>query len=60
MITIISGTNRPDSSTLKVARQVEGIYRKLQVEVQLLDLQELPKEIFESLTSWFCNPHTQT
>ena len=45
MITIISGTNRPDSSTLKIAREVEDIYRKLEVETQLLDLQELPKEI---------------
>ena len=47
MITIISGTNRPDSSTLKIAREVEDIYRKLEVETQLLDLQELPNEIFE-------------
>ena len=47
MITIISGTNRPDSSTLKIAREVEDIYRKLEVETQLLDLQELPKEIFD-------------
>ena len=47
MITIISGTNRPDSSTLEIAREVEDIYRKLEVETQLLDLQELPKEIFQ-------------
>ncbi len=47
MITIISGTNRPDSSTLKVARAVENIYRKIEVETQLLDLQDLPSEIFD-------------
>ena len=44
MITIIAGTNRPDSSTLKIAREVEDIYRKLEVKTQLLDLQELPQE----------------
>ena len=47
MITIISGTNRPDSSTLKIARAVEGIYRNLEVETCLLDLQELPQQIFD-------------
>ncbi len=47
MITIISGTNRPDSSTLKVARAVESIYRNNEVKTQLLDLQELPSEIYD-------------
>jgi NAD(P)H-dependent FMN reductase len=46
MITIISGTNRPDSNTRKIAVLIEGIYQKASVPVQLLDLAELPPEIF--------------
>jgi len=46
MILIISGTNRPDSSTRKVARHIEAIYKTLAVEFQVLDLAELPPEIF--------------
>src|SRR4030095_15471599 len=55
MILIISGTNRPDSNTLKVARRVEGIYETLGVEFQVLDLAELPPEIF-SPTSHAAKP----
>ena len=46
MITIISGTNRPGSNTRKVAAKVETIYKTLDVEVQVLDLVELPPELF--------------
>lgn len=46
MIVIISGTNRPGSNTRKVAVHVAAIYRQLNVATQLLDLQELPPELF--------------
>ena len=46
MIVIISGTNRPGSNTRKVAAHVAGIYESLNVPAQLLDLAELPPEIF--------------
>ena len=46
MIVIISGTNRPGSNTRKVTAHVEGIYKSLGVATQLLDLAEMPPEIF--------------
>jgi NAD(P)H-dependent FMN reductase len=46
MIVILSGTNRPGSNTRKVAARLEAIYRALGVEFQLLDLAEMPPEIF--------------
>lgn len=47
MITVISGTNRPASNTVKVARlAVEGLHRAGE-EVKLIDLTELPAEIFD-------------
>ena len=46
MLTILSGTNRPGSNTRKVAAQVEAIYRNLGVTPRLLDLAQLPPEIF--------------
>lgn len=46
MIAIISGTNRPDSNTRKVAGEIEEIYSGLNVETRMLDLAELPSEIF--------------
>jgi NAD(P)H-dependent FMN reductase len=46
MILIISGTNRPESNTRKVARRVEAVYDALAVAFQVLDLAELPPEIF--------------
>jgi chromate reductase len=46
MIVIISGTNRPGSNTRKVTAQVESIYKSLGVKIQLLDLAEMPPEIF--------------
>jgi len=45
-ITILSGTNRPDSNTRKVAGEVAGIYEKLRNPAALLDLADLPPEIF--------------
>jgi chromate reductase len=46
MIVIISGTNRPSSNTRKVTAHVEAIYQSLGVPFQVLDLAELPPEIF--------------
>ena len=46
MITLIVGTNRPDSNTRKVARHVEEIYAGLKVPLHVLDLAHLPPEIF--------------
>lgn len=46
MIVIISGTNRPASNTRKVTARVESSYKALGVKTQVLDLAELPSEIF--------------
>jgi chromate reductase len=46
MIVLIVGTNRPGSNTRKVARQVEEMYTRLQAPHSVLDLAELPAEIF--------------
>jgi chromate reductase len=55
MIVIISGTNRPGSNTRKVTTQVEAIYNTLGVKTQVLNLAELPPEIF-SPTSYAEKP----
>jgi len=46
MIVIIAGTNRPGSNTRKVTTHVETVYHSLGVPVQVLDLAEMPLEIF--------------
>jgi chromate reductase len=46
MLTLIIGTNRPGSNARKVARQVEEIYAALKVPLHVLDLAQLPPEIF--------------
>jgi chromate reductase, NAD(P)H dehydrogenase (quinone) len=46
MITLIIGTNRPGSNSRKVARHVEEIYAGLKVPLHVLDLAQLPPEIF--------------
>lgn len=46
MMTLIIGTNRPGSNTRKVARHVEEIYAALKVPLHILDLAEMPQEIF--------------
>ena len=48
MITLLVGTNRPGSNTRKVGRQVEEIYSELKVPLRVLDLAELPPEIFSA------------
>jgi NAD(P)H-dependent FMN reductase len=46
MIALIVGTNRPGSNTRKVAKHLEGIYAELKIPVTVIDLAELPPEIF--------------
>lgn len=46
MIALIVGTNRPGSSTRKVARHLEEIYNELKVPLKVLDLAQMPPEIF--------------
>lgn len=46
MMTLLIGTNRPDSNTRKVARHVEEVYAGLKVPLRILDLAQLPQEIF--------------
>lgn len=47
MIDVIVGTNRAGSSTRQLALCVEGIYRELGASVRLIDLMELPPEIYK-------------
>ena len=46
MITLISGTNRPDANSRKVVANVQSIYDAMGVENQILDLADMPAEIF--------------
>jgi len=46
MITLIVGTNRPGSNTRKVTLHLEEIYTGLKVPLHVLDLAQLPPEIF--------------
>lgn len=48
MITVISGTNRPGSNTLKISRIVSNILHGHGEEVSFIDLAELPAELFSS------------
>jgi chromate reductase, NAD(P)H dehydrogenase (quinone) len=55
MITIISGTNRPGSNTRKITSCVQAVYESLGVKLRLLDLADMPPEIF-SPTSYAAKP----
>ena len=46
MISMIVGTNRPGSNTRKIAAQLEEIYAGLKVPLRVIDLVQLPPEIF--------------
>jgi len=46
-ILLISGTNRPDSNALKIARIVQAHYQSAHVAVDLFSLTELGPEAFE-------------
>jgi len=43
---IVSGSNRPNSNTLRVAKIIEGHYRRLGAPVELYGLEQLPPEVF--------------
>lgn len=45
MITIFSGTNRPDNNTHRLAGAVAEIFRHSSMECQTYDLRELPKTV---------------
>lgn len=44
MITIISGTNREEAVSLDISRLYKSLLDKLEVENQLIDLNDLPKD----------------
>ncbi|SMG45802.1 NAD(P)H-dependent FMN reductase [Marivirga sericea] len=44
MITIISGTNRPNSVSAQVAHLYQGLLRKHEVESNIIDLADLPND----------------
>ena len=46
MIPLVVGTNRPGSNSRKVAAELETIYAELKVPLRVLDLAQLPQEIF--------------
>lgn len=46
MITLLIGTNRPDANSRKIALEIEAIYKDLTVETKVLDLINLPLELF--------------
>lgn len=46
MIEIISGTNRPDSQTRKMANLVLSLYKAQGTPAQILDLVDMPAELF--------------
>lgn len=45
-IRIISGTNRSGNNTKKIANEILRIYKDLSVNAEIIDLTELPQEIF--------------
>ena len=45
-IVLLSGTNRPGSNTRKIVAHLDAIYRALGQPVHILDLADLPAEIF--------------
>jgi chromate reductase len=44
VITIVSGTNRPENVTLRVALLVRELLTAMNIESQVLDLQKLPRD----------------
>src|SRR5258708_38191386 len=55
MMTLLVGTNRPDSNTRKIARHIEEIYAQMKVPLHVIDLAKLPPEIY-SPTSYGQKP----
>ena len=48
MITIVSGTNRPQSNTLKIAKYYQRILREKGLETNLFNLEDLPDTLIKS------------
>jgi NAD(P)H-dependent FMN reductase len=46
-IVIVSGTNRPGSNALKIAKLLKGYYDSARVDATLYSLEQLPREIFD-------------
>src|SRR2546429_8707683 len=46
-IMIISGTNRANSNALRIAKIVLGHYQNAKIAAELLNLEELPREVFD-------------
>ena len=47
MIEIVSGTNRANCNSLRIAQLLQAMYRALEVEANVLNLQELPAELLD-------------
>lgn len=47
MISILVGTNRPDANSRKVAGKLLELYQSAGFDAQVIDLEELPPEIFK-------------
>lgn len=47
MITLLVGTNRPNANSRKIALEIDSIYKNLAVETTVLDLIDLPADIFQ-------------
>ncbi len=46
-ILIVSGTNRPNSNTLRVANLIHERYRRIDVPAEVYSLEQLPLELFQ-------------
>lgn len=46
---IIAGTDRPDSNTLKVAKIIQGIYKNLGENVEIIDLKEVKEHLHDDV-----------
>ena len=46
-VMIISGTNRPNSNALRLARIIESHYRNIQIPAEIYNLADLPREVFD-------------
>lgn len=60
MITIISGTNRLENKSLRVARAYKKICEELGCEAQILDLQSVPHDFIFSASYGNENPDFET
>jgi NAD(P)H-dependent FMN reductase len=47
VIEIVSGTNRPGANALRIARLIERLYAEQGVPARVLNLQDLPRDLFD-------------